>query len=55
MQPSRDHRDDAHVLVDTDRIVGGSKLLGELRDIIRRKHHSIRTEQALSRLNWSDT
>ncbi len=51
MQPSRDHRDDAHLPVDTDKIVGGSKLLGELRDIIRRKHYSIRTEQAY--LGWS--
>jgi hypothetical protein len=28
--------------VDTDRIVGGSKLLGDMRDLIRRKHYSIR-------------
>jgi hypothetical protein len=27
-----------------------SKLLDQVRDIIRRKHHSIRTEQALHRL-----
>jgi integron integrase len=42
---------DAHVPVDTDRIVGGSKLLGEMRDHIRRKHYSIRTEQAY--LAWA--
>ena len=33
---------DVHVPVDTDKIVGGSKLLGEMRDLIRRKHCSIR-------------
>ena len=32
--------------MDTDKIVGGSKLLGEMRDHIRRKHYSIRTEKA---------
>jgi hypothetical protein len=37
--------------VDTDKIVGGSKLLGEMRDLIRRKHYSIRTEQAY--FDWS--
>jgi integron integrase len=41
---------DAHIPVDTDKIVGGSKLLGEMRDLIRRKHYSIRTEQAY--LDW---
>jgi len=44
-------RGDAHIPVDTDRIVGGSKLLGEMRDLIRRKHYSIRTEQAY--LEWA--
>ena len=44
-------RGDAHVPVDTDKIVGGSKLLGRMRDIIRRKHYSIRTEQAY--LDWA--
>jgi len=43
--------DAAHIPVDTDRIVRGSKLLGEMRDIIRRKHYSIRTEQAY--LDWA--
>ncbi len=42
---------DAHVPVDTDRIVGGSQLLGEMRDLLRRKHYSIRTEQAY--LDWA--
>ena len=42
---------DAHVPVDTDKIVGSSKLLGELRDHIRRRHYSIRTEQAY--LSWA--
>lgn len=37
--------------MDTDKIVGGSKLLGEMRDLIRRKHYSIRTEQAY--LEWA--
>ena len=31
---------------DTDRIVGSSKLLGQMRDTLRRKHYSIRTEYA---------
>jgi hypothetical protein len=44
-------RSDAHTPVDTDRIVRGSKLLGELRDTLRRKHYSIRTEQAY--LGWA--
>jgi len=42
---------DAHIPMDTDRIVGGSKLLGAMRDLIRRKHYSIRTEQAY--LEWA--
>jgi hypothetical protein len=42
---------DVHVPLDTDRIVGGSKLHGETRDHIRRKHYSIRTEQAY--LDWA--
>jgi integron integrase len=37
--------------VDTDKIVGRSKLLGEMRNLIRRKHYSIRTEQAY--LEWA--
>lgn len=44
------HRD-AVSQADTDRIVGGSRLLGELRDRIRLKHYSIRTEQAY--LGWA--
>jgi integrase len=46
MSPAGAQQGDAHVPVDTDKIVGGSKLLGEMRDLIRRKHDSIRTEQA---------
>ena len=42
---------DAHVPVNTDKIVGRSQLLGEMRDLIRRKHYSIRTEQAY--LEWA--
>ncbi len=34
----------------TDGIVGGSKLLAQVRNVIRRKHYSIRTEQAY--LQW---
>jgi len=41
---------DAHASIDTDPIVGGFKLLRELRDLIRRKHSSTRTEQAY--LQW---
>lgn len=35
----------------TDRIVGKSRLLGQMRDDIRRRHYSIRTEQAY--LDWT--
>jgi integron integrase len=41
---------DAYRSLDTEQIVRGSKLLGEVRDTIRRKHYSIRTEQAY--LGW---
>jgi hypothetical protein len=41
-------RGDAYIPVGADSIVGGSKLLGEMCDLIRRKHYSIRTEQCLS-------
>ncbi len=51
MHPVGVPRGDAHVPVDTDRIVGSSKLLGEMRDHIRRRLYSIRTEQAY--LNWA--
>jgi integron integrase len=51
MYPAQAPRGDGHVPVDTDRIVGGSKLLGEMRDLIRCKHYSIRTEQAY--LEWA--
>ncbi|WP_281167999.1 integron integrase [Thioflavicoccus mobilis] len=44
-------REDAYIPIDTNRIVGRSKLLGDLRDLIRRKHYSIRTEQAY--LQWA--
>ena len=40
-----------HRRIDTEQIVRGSKLLGELRDLLRRKHYSIRTEQAY--LDWA--
>jgi len=42
---------DALPRTDTDRIVGGSRLLGEMRERIRLKHYSIRTEQAY--LGWA--
>lgn len=35
----------------TDKLVGNSKLLGRMRDDIRRRHYSIRTEQAY--LDWA--
>ena len=44
-------RGDASIPIETDSIVGGSKLLGEMRGLIRRKHYSIRTEQAY--LQWA--
>ena len=31
---------------DTDRIVGHSALLGQARDVLRRKHYGLRTEMA---------
>lgn len=40
-----------HIPITTDTIVGKSRLLGEMRDILRRGHYSIRTEQAY--LDWS--
>jgi integrase len=46
MSPLGAPQGDDHIPVDTDKIVGGSKLLGEMRDRIPRKHYSIRTEQA---------
>ncbi len=51
MRPTGTPHGDAHVPVDTDKIVGGSKLLGDMRDLIRCKHYSIRTEQAY--LGWA--
>ncbi|WP_425358450.1 phage integrase N-terminal SAM-like domain-containing protein [Thiorhodococcus drewsii] len=42
---------DALPRTDTDRIVSGSRLLGEMRERIRFKHYSIRTEQAY--LGWA--
>jgi hypothetical protein len=44
-------RGEAHVRVNTDKLVGGSRLLGEMRNPIRRKHYSIRTAQAY--LEWA--
>ncbi len=51
MQPAAAPQGDAHFPIDTDRLVGGSRLLGELRELIRRKHYSIRTEGAY--LQWA--
>jgi site-specific recombinase XerD len=51
MPSAHDPRRNAALPADTDRIVGGSKLLGEMRDRIRLKHYSIRTEQA--HLSWA--
>jgi hypothetical protein len=45
-RPTTRPRGEAHVLVDTDKLVGGSRLLGDMHDLIRRRHYSIRTEQA---------
>jgi hypothetical protein len=45
MDHARAPQGDAHIPVDTEKIVGGSKLLGEMRDLIRCMHYSIRTEQ----------
>jgi hypothetical protein len=47
MQPAAYPQSDAPILPDTDRIVGRSKLLGAMRDLIPQKHYSIRTEQRL--------
>ncbi|WP_430755077.1 site-specific integrase [Magnetovirga frankeli] len=41
----------SHIPIDTDNIVRGSMLLGDLRDLLRRKHYSISTEQAY--LDWA--
>ena len=51
MKNSGPPRRDGHLPVDTDKIVGRSKLLRGMRDLIRRKHYSIRTEQAY--LEWA--
>lgn len=51
MQRATASRGDAHAPPDADRIIGGSRLLGEMRDLIRRKHYSIRTEGAY--LQWA--
>ena len=51
MPPAPAPQGDAYIPVDTVRIVGGSKLLGAMRDLIRRKHYSLRTEQAY--LQWA--
>lgn len=44
MRPAIAPHDDGRVPLDTDKIVGRSKLLGELRELIRRSHYSIRSE-----------
>lgn len=44
-------KDDGHIPIASDRIVGRSKLLGDRRDLPRRKQGSIRTEQAC--LPWA--
>ena len=51
MQPAATPQGDGYVPVDADRIVGGSGLLGAMRALIRRKHYSVRTEQAY--LQWA--
>jgi integron integrase len=51
MRDGKPNRPDGYIPVNTDRIVGGSRLLGEMRDILRRGHYSIRTEEAY--LHWS--
>ena len=51
MPPGAASQGAAYAPVDTDKIVGGSKLLGEMRDLIRRKHYSLRTEEAY--LQWA--
>ncbi len=51
MRPPPQATGNAHLPVDTDRIIGRSALLGEMRDLLRRKHYSIRTEQAY--LDWA--
>jgi integron integrase len=51
MHPTSKPNSDAHLPIDTDKIVGRSRLLGQMRDAIRCKHYSIRTEQAY--LDWA--
>lgn len=48
---SKSPTDPGSAPVNTDRLVGNSKLLGQMRDDIRRRHYSIRTEQAY--LDWA--
>ncbi len=51
MQSAPQSRSDAHEPLDTNWIVGKSKLLLKMRDAIRRKQYSIRTEKAY--LSWA--
>jgi len=46
MCPAAAPVDEARTPIDTEKIIGGPKLLGAMRDFIRRKHSSSRTEQA---------
>ena len=50
MNPLGTSRSEASLPVNTDKIVGHSRLLGERRHLIRRKHSSIPTEQPY--LDW---
>lgn len=38
--------DDGHAPAGTDKVVGGDRLLGDIRDLIRRTLGSLRTQQA---------
>lgn len=38
--------DDGHAPAGADKLVGGDRLLGDVRDLIRRTHGSLRTQQA---------
>ena len=51
MKAAGNPRSDAYIPVGTDQIVGGSKLLVQIRDLLRRKHDSLRTGQAY--LEWA--
>jgi len=52
MYPAGAPHGDARLPVDTSKIVGGAKLHGEMRDLIRHGHYCIRTAQA--HLDWAN-